>query len=80
MGNMPKNLLPAFYSLRGKPIVSKLNKIHIGMDGGFHAKDPHAEEEAIHGYNDSICLAVGLGDNGTCELLESIFKGRNISI
>jgi bacterioferritin len=42
----------------------------------FHAKDPHAEEEAIQGYNDSIRLAAELGDIGTRELLESILKGK----
>jgi bacterioferritin len=40
----------------------------------LHANDWSAEEAAIKGYNESIRLAVEVGDNGTRELLEAILK------
>jgi bacterioferritin len=40
----------------------------------MHENDRGAEEVAIRGYNESIRLAVELGDNGSRELLESILK------
>lgn len=61
--------------LEGKPIVSQLNKIHIGEDVEQQLKnDWNAEEEAIKAYNESIRLANELGDHGTHELLKSILK------
>jgi bacterioferritin len=61
--------------LEGLPIVSELNKIHIGADVEVQLKnDWEAENGAIHAYNDGIKLAVEVGDNGTRELLESILK------
>jgi bacterioferritin len=61
--------------LEGKPVVSELNKIHIGENvESFHKNDWDAENGAISAYNDSIKLAVELGDNGTREMLESILK------
>jgi bacterioferritin len=59
--------------LEGLPTVSKLNKITIGADVETQLKnDWNAEDGAIKFYNDSIRLAVELGDNGTREMLESI--------
>jgi bacterioferritin len=61
--------------LEGKPVVSELNKIHIGDNvEAFHKNDWDAESNAIKAYNDSIKLAVELEDNGTREMLESILK------
>jgi bacterioferritin len=61
--------------LEGLPIVSTLNKIHIGANvAEQHKNDLAAEEGAIKIYNDSIRLAVEAGDNGTRELLEGILK------
>ena len=61
--------------LEGRPVVSELNKIHIGDDvESQHKNDWEAENGAIKGYNDAIKLAVEVGDNGTRELLESILK------
>jgi bacterioferritin len=61
--------------LEEKPIVSELNKMHIG-DGveSFHKNDWDAENTAIQAYNESIKLATELSDNGTREMLESILK------
>ena len=61
--------------LEGRPIVSELNKMHIGEDvEAFHKNDWDSESGAIKAYNDSILLAVEAGDNGTREMLESILK------
>jgi bacterioferritin len=61
--------------LEGKPVVNELNKIHIGENvENFHKNDWDAENGAIRAYNESIKIAVELGDNGTREMLESILK------
>ena len=70
-----EKLIARILFLEGKPIVSNLNKMHIGTDvPKFHEYDHIAEEAAIRGYNESIRLAVELGDNGSRELFESILK------
>jgi len=61
--------------LEGRPIVSNLNKINIGLDvEAQHKNDWAAEEGAIKAYNEAVRLAVELGDNGTREMLEDILK------
>lgn len=56
-----------------KPIVSNLNKIHIGPDILAMMQNDHAAEEgAIIEYNKAIRVCVEEGDNGTRELLEDI--------
>jgi bacterioferritin len=40
----------------------------------MHSNDLKAEEVAIKGYNESIRLAMEVGDNGTRELLDEILK------
>ncbi|MFH2103970.1 MAG: bacterioferritin [Chloroflexota bacterium] len=61
--------------LEGRPVVSVLNKIHIGDTVETqHKNDIAAETSAIKAYNEAIKLCVDLGDNGTRELLESILK------
>jgi bacterioferritin len=61
--------------LEDMPIVSELNKMHIGEAvEAFHKNDWEAESGAIKAYNDAIKLAVEVGDNGTREMLESILK------
>jgi bacterioferritin len=70
-----EKLIARILFLDGKPIVSDLNKIHIGTEvQKFHENDHKAEVAAINGYNESIKLAFELGDNGTRELLDSILK------
>ena len=70
-----EKLIARILFLEGKPMVGALNKIHIGSEvAKFHQNDHSAEEAAIRGYNESIRLAVELGDNGSRELLESILK------
>jgi bacterioferritin len=61
--------------LEGMPVVSELNKMHIGEDVEAHHKnDWESENGAILAYNGAIKLAVEVGDNGTREMLESILK------
>ena len=61
--------------LEEKPIVSELNKMHIGDTvEAFHKNDWDAENGAIQAYNDGIRLATEMSDNGTREMLESILK------
>ncbi|MBF0557862.1 MAG: bacterioferritin [Nitrospirae bacterium] len=70
-----EKLIARILFLEGRPIVSNLNKMHIGAEvPNMHENDHTAEEGAIKGYNDSIRVAVEVGDNGTRELLESILK------
>ena len=67
--------------LEGLPVVSELNKIHIGEDVEAHHKnDWEAESGAIQAYNEAIKLAVEGGDNGTREMLESILKDEEYHI
>jgi bacterioferritin len=55
--------------------VSELGKIEIGADVPAQlANDCASEVGAVKAYNETIRLAVELGDNGTRELLESILK------
>lgn len=72
MGHAEK-LIARILFLEGTPIVSQLNKITIGAKIETQIKnDAAAETEAIKMYNQSIHLAVEVGDNGTRDLLESI--------
>jgi bacterioferritin len=70
-----EKLIARILFLEGRPIVSELNKIHIGGEvPKMHANDWDAEDVAIKGYNESIRLAVEVGDNGSRELLEDILE------
>ena len=70
-----ERLIERILFLDGKPIVSVLNKINIGQEiPKILQNDRDAEDEAIRGYNQSIHLAIELGDNGTRELFASILS------
>ncbi|MDA8429464.1 MAG: bacterioferritin [Geobacteraceae bacterium] len=70
-----EKLIARILFLEGIPVVSNLNKINIGTEvPTMHTNDQAAEVAAIRGYNESIRVAVELGDNGSRELLESILK------
>lgn len=70
-----EKLIARILYLEGIPIVSELNKIHIGGEvPKMHMNDHAAEVAAIRGYNESIRVAVEAGDNGSRELFESILK------
>ena len=70
-----EKLIARILFLEGIPVVSNLNKMHIGAEvPKMHQNDHTAEVGAIKGYNESIRLAVELLDNGTSELLKAILK------
>jgi bacterioferritin len=70
-----EKLISRILFLEGRPIVSNMNKLFIGAEvPKMHENDRGAEEGAIKGYNESVRLAVEVGDNGTRELFESILK------
>ncbi|MEM5773514.1 MAG: bacterioferritin [Anaerolineaceae bacterium] len=59
--------------LEGTPIVSNLNKMHIGDNvEKMLENDRQAEMDAIQAYRDSIRIAMEVGDFGTYELFEEI--------
>jgi bacterioferritin len=68
-----EKLIERIIFLEGRPIVSNLNKLHIGSEvQKMHEYDHDAEDLAVRGYNESIRLAAEVGDNNTKVLLESI--------
>jgi bacterioferritin len=70
-----EKLIERILFLEGKPIVSKLNPIHIGADVLQQIKnDANAEMTAIKMYNQAIKQAVEAGDNGSRDLLQSILN------
>jgi bacterioferritin len=76
-----EKLIERILFLEGKPLVSKLGKIGIGDSvEKIHENDRAAEIDAIQKYNESIRIAVEVGDNGTKELLESILKEEEAHI
>jgi bacterioferritin len=70
-----EKLIERIIFLEGRPIVSRLDPIHIGGEiPKMHQFDHAAEETAIRGYNESIRIASELGDNGTRDLLQEILN------
>jgi bacterioferritin len=70
-----EKLIARILFLEGTPVVSNLNKIHIGAEVPAQLEnDLGAELGAVQAYNDGIRQAVEVGDNGTRELLESILS------
>ena len=68
-----EKLIERILFLEGRPLVSDLQKLHIGSvvpDMHKHALD--REYGAVKGYNESIKLAMEVGDNGSKQLLEGI--------
>ena len=68
-------LMERLLFLEGKPILSELNKLHVGDAVDVQSQFDHESEiGAVKLYNDGIRLAVEVGDNGTRELFETILK------
>ena len=67
-----EKLIGRILFLEGKPVVSELNKLHIGetVEAQLNC-DLEAEAGAIKGYNEAIRICLELGDNGSRELIES---------
>ncbi len=76
-----EKLIARILFLEGRPIVSELKKMQIGAEvPKMHENDRGAEASAIKGYNESIRVAVEVGDNGTRELFDSILKEEEAHI
>lgn len=73
-----EKLIGRILFLEGTPIVSNLNKIHIGADIPAQLKnDWHAEEGAIKAYNDAIILAGEVKDYATRDILVEILNDED---
>lgn len=76
-----EKLIERILFLEGRPIVSRLDPVHIGAEvPKMHEFDHASEEAAIRGYNESIRIAAEMGDNGTRELLQSILTQEEAHI
>jgi bacterioferritin len=68
-----EQLIGRILFLEGRPIVNNLAPIYIGPEVEDQLQnDLAAEHAAVQVYNESVRLAVEVGDNGTRALLESI--------
>ena len=73
-----EKLIERILFLEGLPIVSELNKIHIGSDVPKQlASDLTAELMAVKAYNAAIRVATDVNDNATKEILERILKDED---
>lgn len=76
-----ETLIERILFLEGKPIVSKLNAMHIGAEvPAMHTNDLNAEIGAVKNYNDSIRVAGELGDDGTKKILEAILSDEEYHV
>jgi bacterioferritin len=76
-----ETLIGRILFLEGTPIVSNLNKIHIGADvAAQHRSDVEAEYGAVKAYNSGIQLTSEEGDNGTREMLEDILEDEEAHV
>jgi len=71
-------LISRILFLGGKPIVSELNKIHIGSDVAKMFENDHEHEKhTIAAYNEAIKLAGEVKDFATREVLERILDDED---
>jgi bacterioferritin len=76
-----EKLIERLLFLEGRPIVSNLNPMHIGaVVPDMHKNDLDHEYDAVKGYNDSIKLAIEVGDSGTKQLLEGILADEETHV
>lgn len=76
-----EKLIARILFLEGQPIVSNLNRIHIGSDvEAQHRADLNAEYEAVKAYNDAIRQASEAADNGTREMLDGILRDEEAHV
>jgi len=70
-----ERLIARILYLEGRPVVSKLNPMHIGAEVVEQLQNDYASEQgAVKAYNDAVQQAASLGDNGTRSLFESILN------
>lgn len=73
-----EKLIERILFLEGRPIVSKLNDMHIGADVPTQVKNDLIRENfAVAEYNKAIKLATEVADNATKEILEGILKDED---
>jgi bacterioferritin len=73
-----EKLIGRIVFLEGIPIVSNLNKIHIGADvPKMFANDHEAESGAIKSYNAAILVCGDAQDYATREILEHILNDED---
>ncbi len=73
-----EKLIGRILFLEGTPIVTKLNKIHIGDNVPKQLENDHkAEEEAIAAHNEAIILAGEVKDYATRTLLQEILQDED---
>ena len=73
-----EKLIGRILFLEGLPMVSNLNRIHIGSEIPKQlASDHDAEEGAIKAYNEAIQLAGEVNDFATREVLEHILNDED---
>jgi bacterioferritin len=73
-----EKLIERILFLEGLPVVSRLGPINIGQDVPKQfGNDLNAELEAVRVYNETIKLAVEVGDNATKDILESILNDED---
>ena len=74
-------LIARILYLEGRPVVSKLNPMHIGADVAEQLHNDYLSEEgAVKSYNAAVQQAASLGDNGTRALFESILNDEEAHI
>ncbi len=73
-----EKLIGRIVFLEGMPIVSELNKIHIGADvPKMFSNDHDAEDGAIKSYNAAILVCGDAKDFATREILENILSDED---
>ena len=73
-----EELIGRILFLEGTPVVSNLNKIHIGSEIPKQVEnDRLAEEGAIKSYNDAIVLAGEVRDYATQDILKHILNDED---
>jgi len=76
-----EKLIARVLFLEGKPVVSKLNDIHIGADVPKQfANDLAAEMVAVRAYNEAIKLAAEVKDMATHDMLKSILNDEDAHV
>lgn len=74
-------LIARILYLEGRPVVSKLNPMHIGADVPEQLHNDYLSEQgAVKSYNAAVQQAASLGDNGTRALFESILNDEEAHI
>lgn len=73
-----EKLIERILFLEGQPIVSRLGPITIGQEvPKMFEHDLNAEMDAVRKYNETIKLAVHLGDNATRDILQDILDDED---